>query len=144
YFRELQSFVAQRGAEKYVLFLGDVSGDKLFELYAEAKIFLLPSVEVGGAFEGFGLVLLEANAAGIPVIGTTPSGMDDIITDVQNGFLVRQGDVGGMKNFLEWLLQDPVLLGEMSRQSIARARAFSWDRTVARYVVRYDEILPRS
>lgn len=139
YFRELQTFVAEHGAQNNILFLGDVSEEKLLALYAEAKIFLLPSLEVGGAFEGFGLVLLEANAAGIPVIGTTPSGMDDIIIDGQNGFLVRQGDASALAEAMGRLCEHPSLLKVTSEYAVARAREFSWERTAARYVARYAE-----
>jgi glycosyltransferase involved in cell wall biosynthesis len=60
-------------------------------LYQEAKCFVLPSYE-----EGFGMVILEAMACGIPVVSTRCGGPNDIVLDGENGYLVDIGDVNAM------------------------------------------------
>lgn len=68
-----------------------IDDSRLRELYARARLFLLLSENHGGHFEGFGIVFLEAAAAGLPVIGTTGNGIADAVGP-ENGILVPQGD----------------------------------------------------
>jgi glycosyltransferase involved in cell wall biosynthesis len=70
YFLELQQLIAEHGLEEAVFFLGRVPFDELVEWYHRSDLFILTSENLRGAFEGFGLVYLEANACGVPVIGS--------------------------------------------------------------------------
>ncbi|QQG65898.1 glycosyltransferase [Desulfobulbus oligotrophicus] len=111
--QELRDQVKARGLEKVVLFAGGVANTQLPAYYATADIFIGPSVQVkGGDTEGFGLTFVEAAMSGCLVIGTKVGGIEDIIRDDQNGFLVKPGDVcllaekiitviSGLENFEE-------------------------------------------
>lgn len=83
-------------------FLGDkISGEKKLRLFAEADIFVLPSYS-----EGFSMAILEAMAAGLPVVVTTVGAAPEIIEDGVNGFLVAPGDVISLREKLEILTID--------------------------------------
>jgi len=108
-------------------------------VYGKAKIFLLPSINAEGAFEGFGLVILEANAAGIPAVGTTPSGMDDIIVDGKNGFLVPSNNDAGLSSAIEKLLLSQDLYKKISERALEVARKMSWKKTAQDYQKAYEQ-----
>lgn len=133
YFKYLKEIISGHNGQESVFFAGDIGEDDLLECYRKAKIFILPSINTGGAFEGFGLVLLEANAAGIPVIGTTSSGMEDIITNGMNGFLVSQNDSAELVSAIEKILSDSGLCSELKEGALKCAKEMSWTKTIEKY-----------
>ena len=142
YYQYLRELIKKNNAENSVVFPGDVSESFLLEFYQEAKIFVLPSVNANGAFEGFGLVLLEANAAGIPVIGTTPSGMDDIVDNGKNGFLVPPNDSVALSSAFVQILSNVELQVHLSAGAVAKARSMSWEKTAELYSASWFSLLP--
>ncbi len=73
--------------------LSNVSDEKLLEIYNSSDLFVLPSiVDSQGNTEGLGVVLLEAMACKLPVIGSNIGGIPDIIQDSETGLLVPQKD----------------------------------------------------
>lgn len=97
-------------------------GPTLLRLYQDASVLASSSDE-----EGFGMVLLEAMACGVPVVSTRSGGPEGIITDEEDGFLVPRGDAPALSARLTELLENGALAAEMG----ARAR-----RTIEQ---RYDE-----
>ncbi len=88
---ELESLVTNTGLTGTVQFSGRVGDEDLVMLYNTAAVFVLPSRSYNGlVMEGLGVVLLEAMAQGVPVIGSNVGGIPDIITDGENGFLVPE------------------------------------------------------
>ena len=81
YVAQIRDTIAELNLEETVHLLGRVDEDTLRGWYAAADIFVQPAMNTGSRFEGFGLVYLEANAAGLPVIGTTGSGVEDAIDE---------------------------------------------------------------
>jgi colanic acid/amylovoran biosynthesis glycosyltransferase len=93
------------GIAERIRFHGAQTQDRVLELYAQAHIFMLPSVVAkSGAQEGQGLVLLEAQAAGIPVISTRVGGIPETVLDGQSGFLVPQRDANALADRLSYLI----------------------------------------
>jgi glycosyltransferase involved in cell wall biosynthesis len=88
---------------------------------AASDVFVFPSL-----FDGFGLVLLEALAAGLPVITTPHTAGPDLISDGVEGFIVPIRSSSAIADRLELLLRDPARRAEMSRCASLRARDFSW------------------
>ena len=84
----------------------------LLHLYQNASLFALSSDE-----EGFGLVLLEAMACGVPVVSTRSGGPDAIITDGLDGYLVPLDDVEALSGRMTVLLSEPLRNVEMGRQA---------------------------
>lgn len=88
---------------------------------AASDVFVFPSL-----FDGFGLVLLEAMAAGLPVITTAHTAGPDLIGDGSEGFIVPIRSATAIAERLERLHRDPDLRAEMGRRAALRAADFSW------------------
>lgn len=89
YYRQLRQLIGRWELGDKVIFRGVVSEAEKKKAYQEAKLLLLLSINDGIRFEGFGLVYLEANAYGLPVIGAKNCGAEDAIADGVSGFLVN-------------------------------------------------------
>jgi phosphatidylinositol alpha-1,6-mannosyltransferase len=116
-----------------VWWAGRKSDEILSLAYHASDLFVMPNIPVPGDMEGFGIVLVEANAAGVPVIASRLEGMIDVIEDGQNGLLV---DAQKPDNFASSI--DAVLKENMPAFS-ARAREyaaahFSWQKIIRQYV----------
>ncbi len=133
-------YVAQVKAEIARLDLGDrvsltgrIPDADLLRRYAEADVFALPSLNVGWKFEGYGLSLIEASAAGLPVIGTLGCGAEDAITDGVTGCLIPQTDLAqGLADAIGRLLADPDQAARLGAAGRAWAATQTWDRAAAR------------
>ncbi|NEO43488.1 MAG: glycosyltransferase family 4 protein [Moorea sp. SIO4A3] len=93
----------------------------LNQYYSTANVFVFPSL-----VEGFGLVLLEAMACGIPVITTPNTAGPDIITDGLEGFIIPIRDIEAIKEKLEWCYRHPQELAEMGRAARRKAEQLTW------------------
>lgn len=88
-----------------------------------ADVFVFPSIA-----EAFGLAILEAMAAGLPVITTVNTAGPDIITDGREGFIGPIRDVDFIVRKIEWFLEDPRRAVEMGRAARQTAEHFTWQR----------------
>lgn len=95
--------------------------DVLAEMAAH-DVFIFPSL-----FEGFGLVLLEALAMGLPVVTTPHTAGPDLITDGVEGFITPIRSAEALAGKLLWLRDNPDARHEMSRRAMERARQFTWE-----------------
>ncbi len=124
--------------EKEVYFLGvqlDVE-----EVLQIADVLLLPSET-----ESFGLVALEAGAAGVPVVCSRVGGLPEVVIEGETGFLLPVGDVEGMAGKTLALISQPLLCETMGRQARERADTlFTADRVVGQYTALYRRILEAS
>jgi glycosyltransferase involved in cell wall biosynthesis len=99
------------------------------EALGRVGLLVLPS-----AAEGFGLVLIEAMAAGVPVVATNAAGIRDVVSDGVNGLLVPVGEPGALARAIERMVTDAGLRGrviEGGRRSV-EAR-FSWESVIPQY-----------
>jgi len=138
YQAELARIMAEEALEGCVHILGRVPDETLIGYYHTADVFALPSINIGGRFEGFGLVYLEAGAAGLPVIGTLGCGAEEAIVDGETGFLVPQYDVEALAGAIIRLLTDADLRARMGAAGRARAAAFSWTNVAAQVRAVYE------
>lgn len=116
------------GNARNVVFLGQTSrGDMLREM-AEADAFVFPSL-----FEGFGLVLLEAMAAGLPVITTPNTAGPDLLRHGREGLIVPAGDSRALRRAMEGLRADPAGSRSMGECAHVTAAQFTWRRYAAAY-----------
>jgi glycosyltransferase involved in cell wall biosynthesis len=105
--------------------------------YWDSEIFVLNS-----AWEGQGIVLMEAMASGLPVVATRVGGIPDVVRDGIEGFLVEPGDAEGMAGRIEQLASDPDLRARMGAAGRQRAvDEFSIEKCARRYEALYEEIL---
>jgi glycosyltransferase involved in cell wall biosynthesis len=125
----------QRYAGEYD-YRGFVSQAALRELYRQSDVLVLPSVE-----EGFGVVIAEAMACGVPAIATANSAGPDLIRDGVDGFIVPARDVEALADRLARLWQAPELRAEMgarARQGIGR---FTWEHQAGIYAALFQDML---
>jgi glycosyltransferase involved in cell wall biosynthesis len=109
-------------------FLGWCARKDLLAEYAGADVFVLAS-----DYEGMPNVVLEAMAAGLPVIATASSGTTDLIRDGINGFLVPADDPQAFCDRLHLLQNDPERLRSLSDAARLTARAYTWERAALTY-----------
>ncbi len=118
------------GLEKNVLFLGKTSPETLVEKMTKASAFVQHSLTPSsGDKEGTPLSILEATAAGVPVIATKHAGIQDVVVDGETGYLCDEHDVDGMADHLSELLSDQGRLISMGTAGKERAkRHFTQER----------------
>ncbi len=122
----LERLVDSLGVRDHVTFAGKVAEDELPGYYQLCDVFAMPNREMpDGDTEGFGLVFLEANACGKPVIGGRAGGAVEAVRDGENGLLVDGWSVEEVSTAVLRLLTDPELNERLSRQGLAIARAAS-------------------
>ncbi|HVO43343.1 MAG TPA: glycosyltransferase family 4 protein [Aggregatilineales bacterium] len=112
--------------------LGRVDDQTMLDWYHGADVFALPALNVDGRFEGFGLVYLEASAAGLPVVGTTGCGAEEAILDGETGWLVPQNDPDALAEAIIRLLGDPSLRAKMGAAGVVHAQANDWHQVAHR------------
>lgn len=95
---------------------------KLNSYYSSANVLVFPSL-----VEGFGLVLTEAMACGIPIITTPNTAGPDLITDGVEGFIIPIRDVEALKEKLEWCYLHPQELADMGKKARQKAEQTTWN-----------------
>lgn len=104
YMQRLQNFIVDRNLSDYVTFTGIISDNDLRRLYEQADLYLMPAKTTHDAFEGFGLVYIEAASYGIPCIGTNDSGAAEAIKQEVSGYKCDPHDTEGIANSMEEIL----------------------------------------
>lgn len=127
----LARLAGEMGVAERVEFLGFVPEAELPALYGAADLFAMPSRELpeAGDVEGFGIVFIEANAAGLAVLGGRSGGVADAVEDGQTGLLVDPEDPQAVAEGLIRLLQDGEWRGRLASRGAKRARA-GFDRRI--------------
>jgi starch synthase len=120
-----------RSAGRSCRWLGPVPRSRMPQLYASADAFVLPSLS-----DGFGLVIAEAMACGLPVVTTTATGVP--LADGEHGLVVPPGDVAALAGAIRRLHEDAGLRRDLGAAARRHAvRELSWDRYRARLVALY-------
>jgi len=141
YYLRLQNLIAELGLISRVHIVENTDTRRaLVEWYRGAELFCLFSQNIGHDVEGFGLVFLEAAAAGLPVVGSKNCGVDDAMRDGQNGILVAGRDFNDFADAVVAILRDPEKKKSMAAASRAFAGEMSWERQIARYASCYREV----
>lgn len=109
----------------------------LADVYSQGSVFVLPSIE-----DGFGLVIAQAMACGIPVIATDHTGAPDIVREGIDGFIIPIRDVEALKEKILYLYENPDIREQMGKNAQERvASGFTWDDYGDRIVKEYERIL---
>ena len=126
-----------------VIFLGQVKGKYIPHYFTKSTLFVLPSIiDRNGDTEGLGIVLLEAMAAGIPVIGTDVGGIVDIIDSDQDGFLVPQKNIKELINSINELLTDKALREKYKKNGLHKViEKFQWSKIANKTIQEYKKLL---
>jgi len=113
---DLEKLAADLGLGSSVKFWGWTSSEALTDLYDQAHLFVHPSITSSdGNQEGQGMVLLEAQACGIPVVATKHGAFPDSLIDGRTGFLVPEKDADALAERLDFLISSPHLWPQMGR-----------------------------
>jgi D-inositol-3-phosphate glycosyltransferase len=120
-----------------VLFLDPVPHEKLPKLFAAANAVLVPSRS-----ESFGLVALEAQACGVPVVASSVGGLRYVVADGKSGYLVPAGDHHAFADRLLRVLGPPGPPDRLSAAARRQASLFSWERTADLVHGVYGELIP--
>jgi N-acetyl-alpha-D-glucosaminyl L-malate synthase BshA len=127
--------INKRGLQERVIFLGNQS--RIEAVLPCSDLFLMPSEE-----ESFGLAALEALASGVPVIGSAGTGLNEVVDDYKDGFLLPVGDTTSMARAGISLLKDSTRLAEFKKTAASLAQEkFSADKIIAEYEQYYERIL---
>lgn len=117
--------------------LGYVSDSELEELFQRASILAFPSLD-----EGFGMPVLDAMARGVPVLTSNVSAMPEVAGDA--ALLVDPTDVISIAGGLRRLTENPGLRDSFSRAGVARAKEFTWEKSVEATWKVYQELMRES
>jgi phosphatidylinositol alpha-1,6-mannosyltransferase len=139
YVARVRAAIATLGLENRVHLLGRVPDETLLGCYGAADVFVLPSINDGWKFEGYGLVHMEASAAGLPVIGTRDCGAEDAVDDGVTGLLVPQTGIGeALPAAIIALLSEPARARRMGEAGRAKAQRQTWDHVARQMIALYE------
>ncbi|MDP5032261.1 glycosyltransferase family 4 protein [Paraglaciecola sp.] len=123
---ELQSLVAQLKLENHVLFMSELSDQQMVECYQQSDLFILPNRDIGRNIEGFGIVMLEAQACGIPVIGGNSGGTPETLIEGITGFIVDCNVPENLAQKVIAMFATPNDLIEMGLNARKHAENYDW------------------
>jgi D-inositol-3-phosphate glycosyltransferase len=132
----LQRLAASLGIADVVRFMPPMSPDDLATLFRAADITVVPSHN-----ESFGLVAVESQACGTPVVAAAVGGLVTAVKDERSGVLVDGHDPGRYAVVLAGLLGDPRRLGELAAGAAEHAAAFSWQNTADGLLAEYRDAM---
>jgi len=133
YFRDLSK---RLGLQNSVMFLGYVSDERIRELLVSANVVVVPSI-----FEGCPLVLLEAMAAGKPVVASAVQGISEVVKHELSGLLVKPGNTHEIEDAIIRLLKEKKFanrLGENAKEAIRED--YSWKKIARRTLEAYEKL----
>ncbi len=134
----LRQLAGELGLAERVRFLGYLNDKDLPRYYGAADLFIQNNRMVDGDTEGFGIVFLEANACGTPVIGGIAGGTADAIEEGISGLRVDGDSIDNVRAALERLLGDSELRRRMAQTALARVRA---DFTAQACTHRFEDLI---
>ncbi len=141
---ELEAHVARLSLMDRVTFLGTIDGADLPAHFAACDVFVLPNRVDDGDFEGFGIVFLEAAAAGKPTVGGRTGGVSEAVDDGTTGYLVTGTDPRELCDILRRLIADESerhRLGRAGRQRVLDG--FTWCHTAAAILACHRQVAGR-
>lgn len=133
---KVRQILRDNNIEEKVKVLGWVGGEQKIELFRRSDIYALPSYN-----EGLPGSILEAMAAGSPIVSTTVGGIPEAVLDGQNGYLVKPGDIHALSQALARLCEDKSLrnrMGQASRELIKDK--FNINKIVLQIVTLYKDV----
>jgi phosphatidylinositol alpha-mannosyltransferase len=122
-----------------VKFVGRVSDEELARYYRSCHVFCAPST----GFESFGIVLLEAMAAGKPIVACDIPGYRELLEDGKQGILTEPKNERALAEAIIRILKDPAVQRSMAEEGQIRARQYSWRQVALQVLEFYEELLER-
>nr|WP_246221089.1 D-inositol-3-phosphate glycosyltransferase [Phytoactinopolyspora mesophila] len=135
---EIAQLARSLGVDDVVSFHPPVDQATLADWYRASDMTVVPSYS-----ESFGLVALESQACGTPVVASAVGGLRTAVHDGQSGVLVEGHYPGDWAHVISALMDDPARLGRLSRGAVEHASRFGWDSTAARVLDVYTDACAR-
>lgn len=132
---ELQTLAKDLGLEKQVEFTGFLSNEAIKKRLASSDLFILTSSVLPTSHEGFGIVYLEANACGTPVLACNQAGAAEAVADGVSGFTVPEPTDAAVTEALRAFLDNRIVFNSEDCQAFARS--FSWEKVVGQAIPYY-------
>lgn len=138
YYDKVVAAIEERGLKNFTTLVPGLAPDsrELSDAYHAADVFLLPSIH-----EPFGIVILEAWAAGLPVVASRVGGVPSFVEHGRNGMLCPSGDTEAFAGALEQILRDRQLAEDIARAGREKAGEYQWDNLAARLAEIYREAI---
>ena len=133
---QLRARIAELGLEGRVTLTGGLPHEEVLARMAKSDLFVLPSWG-----EGYGIVYIEAMAAGCIAVGTQGEGIEDTITDGENGFLVPAGDIDATERVMRAVFENRERYAALREKGRRDARALTWARNAQTVEEIYFELL---
>ncbi len=124
YLHELKQTIKDFNLDKHVEFLGDLPQTEIIELFKKAKLLIHTS-----KFETFGLVAIEANTMGVPVLTTNNGSLMEIIENNKNGYLSENLIDSNVNNFVNNLFNNVTKYEEIHSSCIEKSKKYDWMKT---------------
>ena len=120
---QLKARIKELGLETRVTMTGGLAHEAVIELMAKSDLFVLPSWG-----EGYGIVYIEAMAAGCISVGALKEGIEDTIKDGENGFLVPAGDIDETERVMRDVFTKGAAYDALREKGRRDARMLTWER----------------
>lgn len=132
YLSQLKSMLSER-LKNVVFFLGSISEAEKWAWLSLSDVFIMPSRNIAGDYEGFGIVYLEANLMSKPVIAGNSGGVKDAVVDGLNGLLLDPQNIESIKGAMLKLKNNSALRTELGQRGRIRAiNDFNWPKLSAK------------
>ena len=136
YLHELKQTIKDFNLDKHVEFLGDLSQTEIIELFKKAKLLIHTS-----KFETFGLVAIEANTMGVPVLTTNNGSLMEIIENNKNGYLSENLIDSNVNNFVNNLFNNVTKYEEIHLSCIEKSKKYDWMKTANELESLYQQLV---
>ena len=136
--QQLRNRIAELGLETRVTLTGGLPHEQVMALMSRSDLFVLPSWG-----EGYGIVYIEAMAAGCIAVGAKDEGIEDTITDGENGFLVPAGDIDEIHRVMKNVFENREAYDELRRCGQRDAKQLTWARNAQTVESIYFDILKK-
>lgn len=130
---ELSDLVLSNGLQHNIEFTGSLSHRQVGQYLAKSKIFAAPSINLSDDTEGMPTVLLEAMAAGIPIVTTDAGGISDVVINNYNGLVVEQRSTEELAKKILLLLENPELGVELVQNGVKHVEQFTYKNISKKY-----------
>ena len=136
YLHELKQTIKDFNLDKHVEFLGDLPQTEIIELFKKAKLLIHTS-----KFETFGLVAIEANTMGVPVLTTNNGSLMEIIENNKNGYLSENLIDSNVNNFVNNLFNNSTKYEEIHLSCIEKSKKYDWMKTANELESLYQQLV---
>ena len=136
YLHELKQTIKDFNLDKHVEFLGDLPQTEIIELFKKAKLLIHTS-----KFETFGLVAIEANTMGVPVLTTNNASLMEIIENNKNGYLSENLIDSNVNNFVNNLFNNVTKYEEIHLSCIEKSKKYDWMKTANELESLYQQLV---